>query len=439
MKWLTRIGVGVLALVAALALVPSFVTLDDYVPVLEKEISARLEEPVSIDRLRASMLPVPRVEVDGIAIGADRELKVGELTVQPDLWSLFGARKVIRRIEFEDVTLSHKALGALIGLAQRDSGSASVTVESVRLRNAVLKLENARFGPFDAQVEVETGGKRGAVTLATHDGALDARITPEGDRYVLEISARAWTPPLGPAIRFDELKVKGIAGGSAAELDSITAKLYGGTAAGKAIVRWDKGVSIKANLELKHVELKHAAALASTKARISGKLDAKPVFTASAPKASQLDEALRIETPFTVRNGVLHGVDLTNATAAIIKQGATSGETRFDQLSGYLVRQGKAYRFTQLKIASGALAAQGHIAIAPTRALSGQLHTSVRAVGAAASLPLTVAGTLDEPLVYPSTAALIGGAAGTAVLPGVGTAAGVKLGEIVEGLLGKKK
>jgi hypothetical protein len=140
-----------------------------------------------------------------------------------------------------------------------------------------------------------------------------------------------------------------------------------------------------------------------------------------------------------VHNGVLHGVDLTNAATMLAKQGASGGQTRFDELSGHMVREGKSYRFTQLRIASGVLTAQGHVAIAPSRALSGQLNTSVKPVGQVAAIPLTVAGTLDSPLVYPTTGALIGGVAGTAVLPGIGTAAGVRLGEMVEGLLGKKK
>jgi hypothetical protein len=98
------------------------------------------------------------------------------------------------------------------------------------------------------------------------------------------------------------------------------------------------------------------------------------------------------------------------------------------------------YRFTQLRMASGGLAARGHVTMAPSKALSGQLNASAKGVGAAANIPLTVAGTLDSPMVYPNTTALIGAAAGTAVLgPGLGTAAGAKLGEIAEGLFGKKR
>lgn len=440
MKWLTRIGVVLFTLIGILAIVPFFVTVNDYIPTVEKELSARLKEPVSIDALRASMLPVPLVRADGIGVGSAEDIKVGTVTLKPALWSLFGARKVIRSVEFEDVTLTQKALGSLVGLAQRDTGPGTITIENVKLRNAVLKLERGSFGPFDADVEVAAGGERGTVSLKTRDGALEARLTPQEGRYALEIFAKSWTPPLGPAIRLDELKVKGTAMAGGAELNEINGRLYGGTVAGKATLTWEKGITLQGELAVKQVELKDAVALVSPKTRVSGRLDAKPTFTASAAKVSLLDDALRLETPFTVHDGVLHGFDLANAAAVLLKQGTAGGQTRFDELSGRLVTERKSYRFTHLRIASGGLAAQGHVTIAPSKAFSGQLSTSVRGVGAAASIPLTVAGTLDAPMLYPSTTALIGAAAGTAVLgPGLGTAAGVKFGEIVEGLLGKKK
>jgi hypothetical protein len=72
--------------------------------------------------------------------------------------------------------------------------------------------------------------------------------------------------------------------------------------------------------------------------------------------------------------------------------------------------------------------------------LSGQLTTSAKAFGRTLAIPLTVGGTLDAPMLLPNTTALAGAAAGTLVLgPGVGTAAGAKLGGIVERLLGNSR
>jgi hypothetical protein len=190
---------------------------------------------------------------------------------------------------------------------------------------------------------------------------------------------------------------------------------------------------------VKQVELKDAAALVSPKTRVSGRLDAKPTFSAHAETAAQLDEALRLETPFTVRQGVLHGLDLPGAVAALTKQAQSGGDTRFDELEGRLLVERGAYRFTQLRIASGALSARGNVTIGANKSLSGQFNASVKGVGPVTSVPLVVAGTLESPMVHPNTAALVGAVGGTLVAPGLGTAAGAKIGEFAEELLGGTK
>jgi uncharacterized protein involved in outer membrane biogenesis len=440
MKWLTRTALVLGSVAAVLTLVPFFFTLSDYVPLAEKEMSARLQQPVSIDGLHASLFPVPKLRVDGIVIGSEDEIKVSTVTLKPDLWSLFSARKVIRSAEFQDVELSQQALGPLLALAQRDRGAGTVHVEKVKLRAAIIKLEQASFGPFDVDVQLENAQRQGTVALATRDGAFEARIIPQGERYAVDVKAKSWTPPVGPPIRFDSLNVKGIATANHADLKDLDAKLYGGTVKGEVSVRWDEGVTLKGRLDVKQVELKDAAALVSEKTRVSGRLDAKPVFSAHANKAVELDDALHLETPFTVRDGMLHGFDLARAAAALAKQGQSGGQTRFDELAGQLVVHRRTYSFSQLRIAAAGLSARGHVTIARNRTLTGQLDTSIKALGTGAKIPLTVAGTLESPTLYPNTTALIGAAAGTAVLgPGVGTAAGTKLGEIAEELLGKRR
>ena len=79
MKWLTRIGIVIVALVAILALVPLFVSLEDYVPVLERELAARLGMPVSIDDLDGALLPYPHLKVEGIAVGKSVDLTAANL------------------------------------------------------------------------------------------------------------------------------------------------------------------------------------------------------------------------------------------------------------------------------------------------------------------------------------------------------------------------
>ena len=152
---------------------------------------------------------------------------------------------------------------------------------------------------------------------------------------------------------FDELIIKGVATLNDANLSEVSAKLYGGTVTGKTAISWQKGLQLDGDFDVSHLELQKIAYMLSPGTHVSGKLSAKPVFSASAVSADQLMKALRLETLFNIQNGVLHGVDIQKAATNLIKQGASGGETRFDQLSGHLDMEHGGYRFTQLKIASG--------------------------------------------------------------------------------------
>ena len=315
-----------------------------------------------------------------------------------------------------------------------------VRVESIRLVNALVRHDKASFGPFDARVSLNRKGEPEDASITTRDGKLKALITPDKSKYLIDASAKSWTLPVGPALVFDELVIKGVATLNDANLGEVSAKLYGGTAIGKATISWQKGLQLNGNLDVNQVEMQKIASMLASKTHVSGKLSAKPVFSASAASADQLINALRLDAPFNVQNGVLHGVDIQKAATGLIKQGATGGETRFEQLSGHLVMERGAYRFTQLKIASGALAADGDVSISSKKELSGRINAQVKAVGTSANVPLNVAGTVDAPLLYPTGGTMAGAAVGTIILgPGIGTSVGAKVGSWAEGLFGKKE
>ncbi len=150
--------------------------------------------------------------------------------------------------------------------------------------------------------------------------------------------------------------------------------------------------------------------------------------------------AMKLDTPFEVRNGVLYGVDIEKAATSLIKR-ETGGETRFEQLSGHLAMERGTQRFTDLKISTGSLAASGNVSISPKKELSGRVNAEVKAASiTAASVPLNVSGTVDSPMLLPTGATMGGAAVGTAILgPGLGTSIGAKVGGWAEGLFGKKE
>jgi len=445
MKWLKRILIGVAALIVvliALAIaIPFFISVDDYVPRIEKEASDKLKEPVKIGKIRLSGLPVPHVVIDGITVGKTEDLKVGKVTVTPELSSLFSATKVIRSIEIDSLVLTQKAIDRIPVWSRQDgkSGEApAVRIGSLRLDDALVKLDKTSFGPFDARVRLDDKGQPAEASITTRDGKLKAVVTPENSKYAISASAKSWTVPAGPPIVFDELEIRGLATLTDATFSQISAKLYGGTAVGKATVSWQKGLQLKGNVDLAQIELTNLVPIISPGTKMSGRLNAKPVFSAAAADGSQLLAALHLETPFEVQHGVLHGVDIQKAAMNLIKKDSGGGETHFDQLSGHVVRDRLAYKFSGLKISSGVLAADGDVGISPKQELSGRVNAKVNALGTSAGVALNVSGTVQSPSVMPTGGTIAGAAIGTAILPGIGTGVGAKAGQMIEGLFGKK-
>ena len=442
MKWLKRILIALVLLLIVAAAVPFLVPLGGYLPQIEKQATAALGQPVQIKSIRLVALPLPHVTLSGITVGKSADLKLDKVRVTPDLLSLLGPTAIIHNIELDGLTLTRHGLEGIAALARQDKAAPAqppaFRIENIRLDNAQIELGKVNFGPLGARVGFDGKGMPERATLSTHDGKLKATIRFGKAQYLIDASAKTWTLPVGPPLLFDELDIKGTATGDGADFSKVSAALYGGRGNGKATVDWRKGMHLEGKLDINHLELQQIAAMLSPGAGISGKLDASPVFSASAASASQLADALQLETKFDVQQGVLHGVDIKKAASSMIKQPEAGGETRFDELSGHLVMAHGGYQFTQLKIGSSAFTVDGgEVNISPEKKLSGRIHAKVAALG---SVPLNVGGTVDSPLLYPTGGTMTGAAIGTMILgPGVGTSVGAKVGGFVEGLFGKKK
>ncbi|MDP1537782.1 MAG: AsmA family protein [Burkholderiales bacterium] len=443
MKWLKRLVLLLVVLVAVLAVVPFFVSVDDYRPQIEQMLADKIKEPVRLKSLRLAGLPLPHVVVDGVEIGK-ADVKVGKIAITPDLWSLLTANKIIRSVKITGLVINQRALDRIPLWTRTDPKAKpadfTVSVQTVQLDDALLQLQNASFGPFDARVTIAASGAPERADITARDGKFKATVTPVGEKFNIDVQAKGWRLPAGPPILFDELLVRGIATLNDANLGEVRARLYGGTVAGKTSMAWKKGLQLQGDYTVSDVELRDLVPLFSPKTRVSGRLTARPVFSASAASAGNIADALKLNTPFNVRDGVLQGIDIQKAATNLIQKDS-SGETRFDTLSGNFAMDRGNQRITHLKVVSGVLAADGNVTIAPNKNLSGRINAQVRAgTMTAATVPLNVSGTLDSPLLLPTGASMAGAAVGTAILgPGVGTSVGAKVGTWAESLFGGDK
>jgi len=435
-------GAGVLLLLLGL---PFLIPTDSYRHGIEQLATEKLHEPVMIGSLHLALLPTPRASIGNLSIGRDKEIQINEVVAVPDVTTLFHQVKVISQLKVGGLVVKKSALDTIkrvIAQADNSSGPASVAVRRVAINAARLEWEGMNLPTVDVDVMLADDGKPQSAKLTTADSKLRLDVLPKGEGYAMTLDAQQWTPPSGPALVFDSLKADLLLLGNKLDISSIAAKLYGGTVDGSAALNWAKDWRASGKFKTAGIQVGDAAKLFSKSVRISGRLSGDGTFSANAKDASALADRLVLDYRFDVKNGVLYGVDLVKAATLLLREGEKGGETQFDELSGTLHTAGKQIDLKSFKVASGLLGATGGVKVSPTRQLDGKIEVELKKGVALVTVPLQVSGTLDDPLVMPTKAALAGALAGTAVLgPGLGTSLGIKAGSAVDkvkGLFGGK-
>lgn len=419
---LLLLGVAALGLAAVALALQHWVGSADLRQRIEREASAALGVPVRVGLVAVDLWPLPAVALDNVAIGSQPPLTLGRIEARPVVAALLRGRLEVATLVVRKATVPEQAIGVVSAAMLKKKGrspSAGATSAAPVTRQPWwprrVQLEQVSWidaigvtTTLDAQIDVAPDGLPASASAKVLRGRL------AGARATLKRDALAW------------LLQADVGGGKVSGKLSLQAM----SASGSTV--------LQGTLETLNVEI---AALTAPNRTLTGRLDARTTIHAQLRDAGGLSEALQTQTRFSVRNAVVHGIDLRAAVRTVgLSRG---GNTPLDALSGNLATQGKAVHLTNLVATSGGLSASGEVAMAADKTLSGRINVDLTggASGGAIGVPLVVGGTSNDPSVTLSRGALLGAAIGTAVLPGLGTGAGAKLGDRLgrglNGLFGK--
>jgi len=424
------IGLPAVLLVAGALALNRWIASDDFRERLGAAASETLGAPVRAQRLSLAWWPVPAVAVDGLTIQARTPLSLQRVELRPRWGALLLGRVRVQTLVVREAVLPEATIAVLSARLSegkpRDSQAGGASSEDETLDFSLLPRELV----LDE------------VTWLAADGArttVDAALRFDGDGWPRE-SEVAIT---GGHLRGTTIELQREGGATAWRLN---ARVGGGRIQGPITVGLpladakNRRVTLKGSLRTEGVEV---SALTAPSRTLTGRLQASTEINAQFPErvsADALVAALRTDTRFTVSDAVINGIDLARAVTTVgLSRG---GQTGLDTLAGQVSTHGKAITLSNLVASSGVLAATGEVNISPSRALSGRVRVDVTrgTTGQVTGVPLAVSGTLDEPQVTLTRAALVGAAIGTALMPGVGTSAGAnlgdRLGEGIKGLFG---
>lgn len=452
MKNSKKILIGAAVVVGLLLILPFLIPMQTYLQKAEVIASEKLGAPVVISSAHLFLLPSPRIALNDIIVGKHQELKVEKLVVIPTISSLFSASKTLD-LTINKPVINKAALEIVSMLSAKksdDSEPTSIRVRHVKVDEMQLVWPDAKYPLMNAQATLTEAYRLESATLETVDGKLEANVAPKpnSDEQLIIVKASKWTLPVGLPLLIDSAKLEMHLKGSKLEIPKIDIALYGGKLTGDAVLSWAENKDITSwrmngKLAVASLAVKAPSRLVSKSVYLSGNLFGNGNFSAKAKQAGQLADNLRADFKFKVNDGVLHGLDLVEVASLLLKQSQSGGETQFEEFSGLLNVSGKQYYLQNLKIRSGLLAAAGQVKVKPNKALDGAVGVDLKNSMGLTEIPLIVSGTVSQPVVYPSKAALAGAVAGTAVLgPGVGTSLGIKAAgalDKVKGLFGDDK
>jgi hypothetical protein len=390
---------------------------------MEREVGTALGVGVKLGAIRVSVWPQPAVVVTGIEVQTQPALSLAYVGVRPELGRLLAGEWSVSSIVVRDATLLQHGMDALLILLSKTKRLAHIPY-GLEAKN-ILKSIQKPLNWVPRELLLKNVAWVNATGLAM---TVDLQANFNGQGEPDTVSAQV---------------LSGYLNGATAQLTrqdqvwSVVLNVGGGTITGPVefVVPTQPGgpYVIKGQLVTQGVEV--AALSTAATPVLSGRLDASTAVSARTTQASELSSVFTTISQFTVKNAVLHGIDLAKAVTTVgISQG---GNTALEVLTGQVSTQGQVIHLSDLVASSGVLSGRGQVKVAANRTLSGEVRVNLAAsaLGGAVGVPLEVGGTLDAPQVSLSRAALIGAVIGTVLMPGVGTGAGASLGDRVgEGL-----
>jgi hypothetical protein len=418
-KWLVAILLmGVLLLGAVAMALQYWVGTGDFRARVSQQISAAVGIPVQLGRVSVDLWPLPAVALDQVRFESRPPLTLERIEARPAWVDLAQGRLQIATLVVRNAVVPEPAVSAIAAAFKKPHPAA-----------AAKRAPDAAIGFLPRRTLLDhvtwVGAKGGSITVDAQ-----AQLDPDGMPGTAHVEV-----------------LKGRFQGAKATLQrqpdhwALRAAIGGGSLTGKFQLQPAAkagGSLLQGQMDVRNVEV---AALTAPNRALTGRLEAHSTWRAEFRELDAIADALHSQTRFIVHNAVVHGIDLAQAVKTVgLNRG---GETRLDTLAGIVTTQGRAVQLTNLVASSGLLSANGNVAIAPNRSLSGRVMVDLAsaAAGGAIGVPLAVGGTLDSPSVMLTRGALVGAAVGTMLAPGVGTGAGAKigdqLGESLKGLFGK--
>ena len=375
-----------------------------------ERLSAAFKRPVTVAETAFLITPTPRLVLRGVDV--DRQFTAEEVSLLinwRDLWAaLRGGQWVWGEATIAPMTMTGiQALAAVKviagGARELPSKISTVRFESIRISDSRLFP-----GQYEAVLRRMEGGTFGPILFRQQDAdgsAMQMQFRPaaEPDTVEFALVGERWAVPVGPRVRWNEVRANGRIAGNVLEVSDFSLAGFFGVTTGTIFAATDVEWVITGFAAASNIDVEAVLQNLRPKGQPTQDAPASPLQGTAAlnltivGRGPSLNEALgqtTIAGPFQLRWATLNGINLGLAAT----QGATaSGITRFTEFDGTVVASANGVRFDDVGGRAGAMAARGDFAIEKDSSLTGGVRVELGGQTVQAPVNLRIHGTALDP------------------------------------------
>jgi uncharacterized protein involved in outer membrane biogenesis len=252
---------------------------------------------------------------------------------------------------------------------------------------------------MSGEVKLESDGRFNALILNSPNRSLHVEAKPAATGIDVEIEAYAWRPSPTSLFLIDSGSVKGNLNGATLGLSKIELRIFDGLVQGMAALRADKQVSMAGEISFERISAKRFGEALGVGSQFEGETTGKMKFSATTDSWSSIFSNLNADGDFTMRRGVLGGIDLTDAVRRTSAETTRGGVTRFELLSGQIKLTPGNSRFSGLALSSGLMQSVGQLTVNKALQVSGNMEVQMRGTVNQLRMPVSISGPLKAPLL----------------------------------------
>ncbi len=403
-KWAVGLGISIAAAGAVwLAVVWWLPTNEDLAVRLATDAEVRLGVKVIIGSAHWALLPTPVVVINDFRTQQAQPVVCRQLRVYLKPRELLRRKLVFERIEIDDAVFPSNAVHSFRSNRRESDESDGVPLERIEFRNATWISYSGIAVVYNGEIDFDPNWRPRHAELRRPGIKSDFTLT-----LTREANAERWQTRI---------------------------HIGGGTAHGNVALKTaENGVmQLSGQLAPHDIEVNSAMNAFNRRSPVGGMGSGQTVLSANGKSAGELARSLHTRTTFSVHPASVLRFDLEKAIRTLGKE--RDGQTTLQVLTGQLdtqnTNEGMRATYSGLKARAGQYTATGKATVYHRQIeASGDLYLAEGAVG----VPFTVSGPVNKPKASVPPGFFAGAAIGTAVLPGIGTSIGARIGGALDRL-----